>query len=203
MAAAGLLIGVGTAIAESEAAKKAASNQEDFIKRENELQRAFSERMYKNRYQFTVKDLEKAGLNRILAVSGLSGSAASAGMIGGSQQAQTRRIAEKVTTTAKQAATLSPAAQTAKSIAIQEKNKEQTTAHEVSIAGSESNKRWNEALKTRHEVDTAEANKIITQAQVPLAVNTAEAYNTEAGKVARKVDLFMKSIRGRGATGAK
>lgn len=203
---AGAMIGGGANIATSALqigmAYKMSEEQMDWAKRENELAREFSEKMYKHRYQYTMDDLRQAGLNPILAAGGTPGTPGGYSMTGGQQANVAGAVRDPIEgaragiTTAREAKAFKHAVRGIKAGADK-------AEFDAWSAYANSEKSWTEALTAKEVLKTNRAEAKLRGAQVPMAEQTQRLYDTNYGRFLRGLDLTIKSLTGKGAAGAK
>lgn len=132
--------------------------------REAKKNRKFQKKMYRHRYQYTVKDMRKAGINPILAAgSGLGGGGSPSGSM--ASQPDLSRIGEQVTTGKK----------VHSEVAIQKLQR--------ALIDAQTNTAGELARKTAAEAD-------ITEAGIPFAKMNEEFYNSAPGRAAFFAEKF-------------
>ncbi len=184
----GAVIGAGASLLGGLLSAKGASDQNKAAQRAAEAQMAFQRESFQNRYQWTMDDMRKAGLNPILAYKQGGG-----GTLGGSSYSPVNVGAAAVTGGAAgvQSALASRRQDTElKQIRAQTDNIK-VDATKKAIEGETS--AWLQN-KLRNEIKLLKQDFEIRKADVASAKATKQFYEGEGGNLMRKIELIMRSL---------
>lgn len=200
----GFFDGAGTAIIAGALDTGGAALQTSANKAAQLRQNRFTERMYKNRYQYTMEDMESAGLNPILAYQQGAGNPGSGGGMTGAPNP------------------LAGAAATARGfrkmrgeVRVLDQQKRLTKAQVSETWAREAEATWkaslNRELATKaisdQQVSQATAKNIklntqLGQTGLPAARAQEQLDKSAPGEALRKLNRIIRSITGRDSTGA-
>lgn len=165
----------------------------------------FAERMYKNRYQFTMEDMESAGLNPILAYQQGAGSTPT-----GVAMAGAPNIMQGAAASARGLASVSAQVKEARErTGLVKIQKDESFNRSLELfRRSHLNMELEQKAKADTEVSKATARNVrlntsLGATGLPAARAQQELDETEGGKALRWLNRVIRSVTGRDSTGAK
>lgn len=189
--AAGALVSGGLDIAGG--ALQTSANKEAQIR-----QHQFQEKMYRNRYQYTMEDMQSAGLNPILAYRQGGGNAPSGGSMAGAPN-----IMQGAAASARGLTRLSADVKMARmGTRLRRSQIAETWAKEASAATAAG---LNKQLERKAKADTAnvQTQTALGRTALPAAKAQEALDKTDLGEKLRQLNRVIRSVTGRDATGAR
>ena len=200
----GVFDGAGTALISGALDSGGAALQTSANKAAQLRQHRFQEKMYRNRYQYTMEDMEQAGLNPILAYQQGGGSAPS----GGSMAPAPNPLAGAATTARGLQKMRGEVALLRGAPRLQRANIFESWAREKDHSSkADLNRQLADKAKVDKEVSAATARNIgissdLGQTGLPAARAQEALDKSEPGELLRKLNRIIRSITGRDSTGA-